>query len=174
MRRRLLQGGTRELFKLMALFCILLVVVEVAWLYLITKFYQAIHIKRVNCIVYKLYLNKTIIKKWTWHGVGTDFIRAGDVGPKQQFYRGMGWSPKKPPLTWRCRHFPAKEGPWRSNREERETLILEWRLPHSPLCCWLVSVPQVIRDRGGSKLYLRGLWEEWGLLNELTDRNIAT
>lgn len=34
---------------------------------------------------------------------------------------------------WECRLVPAQEGPRRANGEEKESLILERRLPHSPL-----------------------------------------
>lgn len=51
--------------------------------------------------------------------------------------------------------FPADEGPWRSNGEERGTLILEWQLPHLLVFILLVGFTlQVIRARGGSELYL--------------------
>lgn len=55
--------------------------------------------------------------------VGTDFIRAAVVGPKEQF-RGCGLE------TQAC---PAEGGPWPSIGEEREPLISQGQFPHVPL-----------------------------------------
>lgn len=80
-----------------------------------------VYLKWVNCM--QIFLTKTIMKNWTLHGMGTAFIRTGEVGPKDS--HGESWAEVREDCpAWRSSQVPAEEGPWRSNGEERESPIL--------------------------------------------------